>query len=384
MEELNKLLNDALQTKSQDYISPNGMINCCKAFEKLSSEDSAASTVLIYFFPENSSFEKNRIEYWFMKYKNDLDYNEDSFAKDLLKCFIQYQISKDNLLFEMKVKEKIQQFKERKLISEFYFTVEKTKESINATIAYIVKNPSYFMLSYKIKVPPEKIQKHSLIREIKHYFEMEKLRTDLQNGLDLIDQYSNLVKDLNTAVINLKEDKKKMEGTINTLIKRQDETNEKLQNVTERLEQIDLRDTIKMSFRYLYKILYSKFPNDMENVTKIWDQIMQVNKILSEPQFQKYKFITKFIEVVDFNKLDPLNHATHDSSQAKRNFSSIKKFLQSYSDDDLEVVSNFFENLPFINEFISLNLKYFFKPSKVDEEFQKSMTYSEIYAKVFG
>ncbi len=38
---------------------------------------------------------------------------------------------------------------------------------------------------------------------------MEKLRTDLQNGLDLIDQYSNLVKDLNTAVINLKEEKKK-------------------------------------------------------------------------------------------------------------------------------------------------------------------------------
>jgi len=384
MEELNKLLNDSLQTKSQDYISPNGMINCCKAFEKLSSEDSAASTVLMYFFPENSSFEKNRIEYWFLKYKNDLDYNEDSFAKDLLKCFIQYQISKDKLLFEMKVKEKIQQFKERKLISEFYYTVEKTKESINATIAYIVKNPSYFMLSCKIKVPPEKIQKHSLIREIKHYFEMEKLRTDLQNGLDLIDQYSNLVNDLNKAVINLKEDKKIKEGVINTLIKRQDETNEKLQNVTERLEQIDLRDTIKMSFRYLYKILYSKFPNDMENVTKIWDQITQVNKILSEPQFKENKFITKFIEVVDFNKLDPLNHATHDSSQAKRNFSSIKKFLQSFSDDDLEVVSNFFENLPFINEFISLNLKYFFKPSKVDEEFQKSMTYSEIYAKVFG
>ena len=265
MEELNKLLNDALQTKSQDYISPNGMINCCKAFEKLSSEDSAASKVLMYFFPENSSLEKNRIEYWFIKYKNDLDYNEDSFAKDLLKFFIQYQISKDKLLFEMKVKEKIQQFKERKLISEFYFTVEKTKESINATIAYIVKNPNYFMLSCKIKAPPEKIQKHSLIREIKHYFEMEKLRTDLQNGLDLIDQYSNLVKDLNTAVINLKEDKKKMEGTINTLIKLQNETALNLKNINEKLEQVDLRDSNKISFRCLYKFSYSKFLNDMED-----------------------------------------------------------------------------------------------------------------------
>ena len=62
----------------------------------------------------------------------------------------------------------------------------------------------------------------------------------------------------------------------------------------------------------------------------------------------------------------------HDSSQAKRNFSNIKKFMQSYSDEDLQVVSNYFENLPLINKFISLSLKYFLKPDKVDEEFQKS------------
>ena len=54
MEELNKLLNDALQTKNQDYVCPDGMLNCFKAFEKLSRKDSAASKVLMYFFPENA------------------------------------------------------------------------------------------------------------------------------------------------------------------------------------------------------------------------------------------------------------------------------------------------------------------------------------------
>ena len=53
MEELNNLLNEALQTKNQDYLSPDGMINCFKAFEKLSKKDSVASKVLMYFFPEN-------------------------------------------------------------------------------------------------------------------------------------------------------------------------------------------------------------------------------------------------------------------------------------------------------------------------------------------
>ena len=246
-------------------------------------------------------------------------------------------MSKNKQFFEMKIKEKIQLFKDRKLISEFFYALEKTEECINATIAYILKDPSYFKLSYKINVPPEKIQKHSFIKEVKNYLEIENLRIDLKNGQSLINQYSNLVEDLNTAVKLLKADNTSltnkvndMQKTIDSLKKQQNETEQNLKNVNERLEQIDVRDTIKMSFRYLYKILYSKFPDNMDNVSKIWQQIMQVKIILSKPQFKEYEFITKFIDVIVFNKLDPLNKLTHDSSQAKRNFSSIKKFLQSY------------------------------------------------------
>ena len=70
--------------------------------------------------------------------------------------------------------------------------------------------------------------------------------------------------------------------------------------------------------------MYPKFANNTQNATKIRQQITQVKKILSEPQFKEYEFIIKFIEVIDFNKLNPLNKMTHDSSQAKRNFSNIK------------------------------------------------------------
>ena len=344
----------------------------------------------MYFFPENSSLEKNDKEFWFIKYKNDLYYNEYSFAKDLLQTFTQYKNFKNKQFFEMIIKDKIQLFKDRKLISEFFYTLEKNEECIKATIAYILKDPSYFKLSYKITVPPEKIQKHSFTKEVKNYLEIENLRIDLKNGQSLINQYSNLVEDLNTAVKLLKADNTSltnqvndMQKTIDSLKKQQNETDQNLKNVNERLEQIDVRDTIKMSFRYLYKILYSKFPNNMENVSKIWQQIMQVKIILSKPQFKEYEFITKFIDVIDFNKLDPLNKMIHDSSQTKRNFSNIKKFLQPYSDEDLQVVSNYFENLPLVDKFISLSLKFFLRPDKVDEEFQKNMTYSEIYDKVF-
>ena len=194
----------------------------------------------MYFFPEDSSLEKNDKEFWFIKYKNDLYYNEHSFAKDLLQCFIQYKMSKNKQFFEMKIKEKIQLFKDRKLISEFFYALEKTEECINATIAYILKDPSYFKLSHKIIVSPEKIQKHSFIKEVKNYLEIENLRIDLKNGQNLINQYSNLVEDLNIAVKLLKEDNTSltnqvndMQKTIDSLKKQQNETNQNLKNVNE-------------------------------------------------------------------------------------------------------------------------------------------------------
>ena len=42
MENLNKLLNTALKTQNQNYISPDGKKNCFKEFEKLSKNNSPA------------------------------------------------------------------------------------------------------------------------------------------------------------------------------------------------------------------------------------------------------------------------------------------------------------------------------------------------------
>ena len=122
----------------------------------------------------------------------------------------------------------------------------------------------------------------------------------------------------------------------------------------------------------------------MQDVTKIWLQIAEVNKILSKPQFKRYEFISKFIEVIDFDKLAHFNHTIHDySSQQKRNFTNIKKYLQSNSNQDLQQIYEFFERLPYINEFINFNLLLYNHPEKIDNRFEKLIPYSSIYKKVF-
>ena len=76
---------------------------------------------------------------------------------------------------------------------------------------------------------------------------------------DIIQDLRNQIQNLNTEVTTLRVE--------NVEIK-------------ERLDKIDLRDTIKMSFKYLYNILRTKFNTEPE-ANNFWGQTQQIKKILS-------------------------------------------------------------------------------------------------------
>ena len=157
-----------------------------------------------------------------------------------------------------------------------------------------------------------------------------------------------------------------------------------MSKMKERLENIDLRDTVKMYLRYLYKLLISKFPNEVKPVAKIWEQIEEIKKLLSKPEFKDFDLIPEFINTITFDKLAHFNHIANDSTKTKRNFKSIKKYMRVNENYDSEKIISFFENLPNINKFINLNLLFYRDQVKVDEEFQKDLTYLEIYKAVFN
>ena len=157
-----------------------------------------------------------------------------------------------------------------------------------------------------------------------------------------------------------------------------------MNGMKERLKNIDLRDTVKMSMRYLYKLLISKFPNEVRPAAKIWEQIEEIKKLLSKPEFKDFDFIPEFINTIIFDKITHFNLIAHDSTKTKRNFKSIKKYMRVNENYDLEKIYSFFENLPNINKFINLNLLFYREQTKVDEEFQKDLTYLEIYKAVFN
>ena len=429
MEDLNTLLNLALKTENENYCNADGIKNCMTQFEKLSEKDNGALIIFLYFFPNYSPLENNKEAYWFIKYQNIQNYNEYNFAKDLLNCYIQYLSDLDYKDYERKLLDKIKLFKNYKLINTFLSVIEKYNESVIATISYIIKDHTYFKGAFELNINSKNIQTSVFINNVKKYLDHKQSLLDLQKALNMTKLYREAweetksskekeiislkknVKDLTESVNNMRNVNINLLNKISNLEKKNANLLDRVNNMefeneglkkyniemetkiitlenqvkvmNERLNKIDIRDTLKMSFRYLYKVLFSKYPNDMRIETKVWNQIDEVQKMLSKPQFKRFQFISEFLDILQFHNLEHFNHAAHDSSQDKRNFGNIKKYFQEYSQKDLNPVVEFFEQLPQINKFINLNLLLFKEPEKIDEKFQENITYAEIYSKVF-
>ena len=160
--DINTLINTALSTENINYMNSEGMELFKKNLENKTIEDKTALKIFLYFFPVNSSLEKNYKEFWFMKYKDVENYNEYKFAIDILQCYNQYLSDKNSEAFDYNILEKITLFKDYKFIVEFLGALKDYNSKIIAIFSYIEKDPSYFASAFEIIIEPQKIQKKIL------------------------------------------------------------------------------------------------------------------------------------------------------------------------------------------------------------------------------
>ena len=345
MEDLNQLLNTALGTTNQNYCySAENLKKCGEKFYELSDKDNTAFNVSLYLFPMNAS-EKNTKDFWFQKYKDNNRYDEFDFAFDVLRSYILYISEKDIKAFNSRITLNARKFGNYKFFSDFLSAVLDYVDELMAIGAYLTKDALYFENFLELKVSPEKIQTSDFISDIrkqirfkKEYYTITRKYNELLNFVQNSESRRNgIIQNLNKEIINLKEKNVVMEGQINEL--------------RVRLDKIDLRDTINMSFKYLYNILHTKF-NTEDYANNFWDQVGEIKKILSRKEYSKYDFIIKFIDDMEFTQLTDLNKEAHHSEEKKRKFSDIKKYMQYTSNDDLNKVVEFFNALPNIDDFI--------------------------------
>ena len=187
------------------------------------------------------------------------------------------------------------------------------------------------------------------------------------------------------------EDKKRIDSQLELLFsqitglqedKRQ--LTEQKQQIQIRADKIELRDTLEIYVKYLYKILKTNF-KEMKEVNHFWDEIKEIKKILIMDKFKKFNYIDKFINDLVFTGLNPLNTAAHDSSVQYRKIEDIKKYLIANASTDYDKVVNFFESLPHVYEFIDLFIMFHKNHSDAELEFEtKKIKFSEVYNQIFG
>ena len=187
------------------------------------------------------------------------------------------------------------------------------------------------------------------------------------------------------------EDKKRIDSQLELLFsqitglqedKRQ--LTEQMQQIQIRADKIELRDTLKIYVKYLYKILKTNF-KEMKEVNHFWDEIKEIKKILIMDKFKKFNYIDKFINDLYFTKLNTLNTSAHDSSVKNRKIKDIKKYLIENASTDYDKVVNFFESLPHVYEFIDLFIMFHKNHSDAELEFEtKKIKFSEVYNQIFG
>ena len=187
------------------------------------------------------------------------------------------------------------------------------------------------------------------------------------------------------------EDKKRIDSQLELLFsqitglqedKRQ--LTEQKQQIQIRADKIELRDTLEIYVKYLYKILKTNF-KEMKEVNHFWDEIKEIKKILIMDKFKKFNYIDKFINDLYFTKLNTLNTSAHDSSFKNRKIKDIKKYLIENASTDYDKVVNFFESLPHVYEFIDLFIMFHKNHSDAELEFEtKKIKFSEVYNQIFG
>ena len=412
MEELNQLLNTALGTPNENYCDGSENIQkCYSKFYPSTENDDTALNVSLYFFPF-SGYEKNTKEFWFIKYKNNSNYNEFDFALDILRVYIQYLSDKNAKNFDSRIIQKVQKFGAYKSISDYLSVIKDYMDILLAIDAYLTRDSYYFEKFFNLNVSAEKLQTSEFIELLKkqitskkEYFLISRKYNNLLNLFEqnqyetkvLFQKINNQIKELKDQNFNQTKNIKELKDQNFNLTKKIKELNEqnldqaknikelndKVNDLTIRLDKIDLRDTIKMSFKYLYNILYSKFNFPYEN--NFWAQIQKIKEILSKDKFSKFKFIINFIKDIQYTKLENLNKAAHNPNEKIRKIYDIKKYMQINSDKvDLQLVVDFFQKLPNLDDFINLNLLYYFNQELAEQKFKTKVDYSKLYSKIFS
>lgn len=377
--ELNKAFSDLFHEK----IEEGNLLEV--ALEKMTEridEENIDLIIYLFFFPSENTKEQNeKDKFWFQKYNVSENYNEYTFAVDLINAYSSYKKDKSKEKFNTNIKKLVDKFEDYKKISSFVELVKERADLLEFIVSYLIQDKDYFVSSFKFnhKSIPEDIHNQSFYDKLETKLQKLKIE-DLTQKMEEYDKKltkQSIQHDKKINELNAQNDEK-----INELNSKIIELKNNVAELSKRLDKIELSDTIKMSYRYLYNVLYYRLTPKEEYKNKFREQLRETKMILSKSEFGQYKYLLDFINDIEFGVVNQLNAEAH-SKNKYRKIENIKKYLRNSCGADLQKVVDFFKSMPNINDFIDLNILYYHNPQKAENEFIKNNDYEEIYKILF-
>ena len=277
--ELKDILNEIFPILRGNQKTPKNVANAFSDLVSSNKNDLLISQFHLFFYPNETSSEINEEkEFWFQKYKSNKpdDYTEYNFALDILKVLKSYLQNKNSETANSEIYDLALKFGSYKNIDYYLLlTANKIQSNLIHIYSFFHKDIKYFKQILDVNV--EKTD------DLKDKKTLEKLfvnKTISKEELNILNIYSPIINELqkkiNTLENNISE-QKKINDTLENKISEQKKINDTLENniseqkkinneliqfkeeASNKLEQIYLRDTIKYSIKYIYRMFYSKF-----------------------------------------------------------------------------------------------------------------------------
>ena len=376
-------------------------LNLMNNAEKYDIDEMYIAGIYYYFFPCNSNLAKNtETNFWFEKFKNSEEYTEYDFAIDILVILKEYIKNKDEEVFNknsIKVANKFGTYKHMNLY--LYLTKDIFKELIYHITSFLLRDLTYFsvVLSIDIKEDDDLSDISTINRIFTKQLSYEELKMiDTKNIINDMDALSKRVEEL-TIDINNKD--KKIKQLNDDIIKKEkiikDLTDDKLKkdeecehlrkdmvNIKEKLDKMYMMNTLKYSIKYIYRMFYEKYGKEKKD-SNMYNEIGQLKSLLMLPEFKaKYKYLYDFIDYITSSDLCELNNSICPSLDT-RCFDDISKYLKNEL-IQMDNVTSFIKNLPNIENYINLEIKYFFSKEKLEKKINENYNFSEIFDKVIS
>ena len=354
----NQIFPDSIGTEK----TPSNLEYCFSKLLESNQKDYLITSIHLFFYPSDSSKAKNKDKkFWFEDYEKSSEYSEYNFAIDLLLILKAYLTDKNTKAAYEAIEQIQKKLGSYKNVDYYMFLTEKSKvDTLVHLYSFFHQDINYFKFLFKVDV--------SLLDDLTNKVTLEKLFCGITISNRELTLYKNVM-EMKQTLQNLVEFKKDAETKF-----------KEMEEMKAKLEQIYLRDTLKYSIKYIYRLFFHKFGQGNQFQSKLYEEIKYLKTILNKPEFLEYNYLYEFIEAVEFGDLAALNIITHPSLE-KRDFDIMKNYVDNKK-PYLNKVITFLKNLPNLSDYINLEITYYIDKPRLEEEIKKKFDFESIYHQV--